>query len=145
MNKAISIDPGISKCGLIVADINSKKVCEAEVIKSENLIKYIKMIYQDEQQLQLIIGNGTSSSYFINKLNQFIPNLIIAEEKNSTYRAKQRYYEIFPLEGLKYFLPREIFILNKNLDALAALVILEDYYDCKFEMDKKISIKTWLK
>ena len=103
------------------------------------------MIYQDEQQLQLIIGNGTSSSYFINKLNQFIPNLIIAEEKNSTYRAKQRYYEIFPLEGLKYFLPREIFILNKNLDALAALVILEDYYDCKFEMDKKISIKTWLK
>ena len=145
MNKAISIDPGISKCGLIVAYINSKKVCEAEVIKSENLIKYIKMIYQDEQQLQLIIGNGTSSSYFINKLNQFIPNLIIAEEKNSTYRAKQRYYEIFPLEGLKYFLPREIFILNKNLDALAALVILEDYYDCKFEMDKKISIKTWLK
>ena len=145
MNKAISIDPGISKCGLIVADINSKKVCEAEVIKSENLLNYIKMIYQNEQQLQLIIGNGTSSSYFINKLNQFIPNLIIAEEKNSTYRAKQRYYEIFPLEGLKYFLPREIFILNKNLDALAALVILEDYYDCKFEMDKKISIKTWLK
>ena len=145
MNKAISIDPGISKCGLIVADINSKKVCEAEVIKSENLINYIKMIYQDEQQLQLIIGNGTSSSYFINKLNKFIPNLIIAEEKNSTYRAKQRFYEIFPLEGLKYFLPREIFILNKNLDALAALVILEDYYDCKFEMDKKISIKTWLK
>ena len=145
MNKAISIDPGISKCGLIVADINSKKVCEAEVIKSENLLNYIKMIYQNEQQLQLIIGNGTSSSYFINKLNQFIPNLIIAEEKNSTYRAKQRYYEIFPLEGLKSFLPREIFILNKNLDALAALVILEDYYDCKFEMDKKISIKTWLK
>ena len=145
MSKAISIDPGISKCGLIVADVNSKKVCSAEVIKSENLVIHLKMICQDKRQPQLIIGNGTSSSNYINKLSEFIPNLIIAEEKNSTYRAKQRYFEIFPLEGLKSFLPREIFILNKNLDALAALVILEDYYDCKFVMDKKISIKTWLK
>ena len=145
MSKTISIDPGISKCGLIVADVNSKKVCSAEVIKSENLVNRLKMICQDKRQPQLIIGNGTSSSNYINKLSEFIPNLIIAEEKNSTYRAKQRYFEIFPLEGLKSFLPREIFILNKNLDALAALVILEDYYDCKFEMDKKISIKTWLK
>ena len=145
MTQTISIDPGISKCGLIVADVNSKKVCSAEVIKSENLVNKLKMICQDKRQTQLIIGNGTSSSNYINKLSEFIPNLIIAEEKNSTYRAKQRYFEIFPLEGLKSFLPREIFILNKNLDALAALVILEDYYDCKFEMDKNISIKTWLK
>ena len=145
MSNAISIDPGISKCGLIVADVNSKKVCSAEVIKSEYLVNHLKMICQDKQQHQLIIGNGTSSSNYINKLSEFIPNLIIAEEKNSTYRAKQRYFEIFPLKGLKSFLPREIFILNKNLDALAALVILEDYYDCKFVMDKKISIKTWLK
>ena len=145
MSKTISIDPGISKCGLIVADVNSKKVCSAEVIESENLVNKLKMICQDKRQPQLIIGNGTSSSNYINKLSEFIPNLIIAEEKNSTYRAKQRYFEIFPLEGLKSFLPREIFILNKNLDALAALVILEDYYDCKFVMDKKISIKTWLK
>ena len=145
MNKAISIDPGISKCGLIVADLDFKKVCLAEVIKSGNLLTYLKKICQDKQQFQFIIGNGTSSSHYIKKLSNFAPNLIIAEEKNSTYRAKQRYFEIFPSEGLKIFLPREIFILNKNLDALAALVILEDYYNFKFEMDKNISIKTWLK
>ena len=74
-----------------------------------------------------------------------VPNVIIAEEKNSTFRAKQRYFEIFPLLGIKCFLPREIFILNKNLDALAALIIMEDYFQVKFDFSKKIKTKTWLK
>ena len=78
-------------------------------------------------------------------MNQLVPNLIIAEEKNSTYRAKQRYFEIFPLLGIRSFLPRELFILNKNLDALAALVIMEDYFQIKFDFSEQIKIKTWLK
>ena len=74
-----------------------------------------------------------------------MPNVIIAEEKNSTYRAKQRYFEIFPLKGFQYFLPREVFILNKNLDALAALIIMEEYFKFKFDVSEKIETKTWLK
>ena len=84
--------------------------------------------------------------FFLQKeLITFFPNLIIAEEKNSSYRAKQRYFELFPLKGIRSFLPREIFILNKNLDALAALIILEDYYKYKFDITEVIGIKTWLK
>ena len=78
-------------------------------------------------------------------MNQFEPDLIIAEEKNSTYRAKQRYFDIFPLIGIKCLLPREIFILNKNLDALAALIIMEDYYQVKFGFSENVKTKTWLK
>ena len=71
--------------------------------------------------------------------------MIIVEEKNSTYKAKKRYFEVFPLIGIKSFLPREIFILNKNLDAFAALIIMEDYYNCEFVFSKKICTKTWQK
>ena len=78
-------------------------------------------------------------------MSKLVPNIIIAEEKNSTYRAKQRYFEIFPLLGIKCFLPREIFILNKNLDALAALIIMEDYFQVKFDFSEKVDTKTWLK
>ena len=145
MSRVIAIDPGLSKCGLIIADIKEKKVYEAVVIKSNLLLKYVKDFYQNESPLQCLIGNGTSSKNYIKGLNQFAPNLIIAEEKNSTYRAKQRYFEIFPLLGMKCFLPREIFILNKNLDALAALVIMEDYFNIKFDVSEKIKTKTWLK
>ena len=145
MSRVIAIDPGISKCGVILADIKEKKVYEAVVIKSLQLLKYVKKKSQNEKNLQFLIGNGTSSKNYIKDLNQLSPNVIIAEEKNSTYRAKKRYFEIFPLIGIKCFLPREIFILNKNLDALAALIIMEDYFQFKFTFSKKINTKTWLK
>ena len=145
MSKVLAIDPGISKCGVTIADIKEKKVYEAVVINSNLLIKYVKKKYQSEKNVQLLIGNGTSSKNYIKYLNQLEPNLIIAEEKNSTFRAKERYFEIFPLRGIKCFLPREIFILNKNLDALAALIILEDYFNIKVDDSEKINTKTWQK
>ena len=145
MSRVIAIDPGLSKCGVILADIEEKIVYEAVVIKSDLLLKYVQKKYLSEKNVQLLIGNGTSSKNYIKYLSQFGPELIIAEEKNSTYRAKQRYFEIFPLKGLQFFLPREIFILNKNLDALAALIILEDYLNCKFDVNANIETKTWQK
>ncbi len=145
MSRVIAIDPGMSKCGLIVADISEKKVYEAVVINSYLLFDYVKKKYQNEKNLQLLIGNGTSSKSYIKALKKLVPNLIIAEEKHSTYRAKQRYFEIYPLMGIKSFFPREIFILNKNLDALAALIIMEDYYQVKFDFSEKVKTKTWLK
>ena len=145
MNKVVAIDPGISKCGIVVADIKNKKVFRAQVIQSKNLLTVAEKIYKSENKPEFLIGNGTSSQKYVNDLVELIPNLLIVEEKNSTFRAKQRYFEIFPLRGFKSYLPREIFILNKNLDALAALVIMEDYYQYKFKMSELINTKTWLK
>ncbi|MDC3118177.1 hypothetical protein OA503_00740 [Prochlorococcus sp. AH-716-K03] len=144
MSRVIAIDPGISKCGLIVADIKEKKVYEAIVIQSHLLLKYVKK-YLNDNDAKFLIGNGTSSKNYVEDLNHLVPDLIIAEENNSTFRAKQRYFEIFPIRGIKYFLPREIFILNKNLDALAALIIMEDYFNFKFDISEQIKTKTWLK
>ena len=145
MSRVVGIDPGISKCGVVVADIKEKKVYEAIVIKSNLLLKFLKKNYQNENNLEFLIGNGTSSKNYVKELRYLFPKLIIAEEKNSTYRAKQRYFEIFPLRGIKCFLPREIFILNKNLDALAALIIMEDFFKCKFDFSQKVDIRTWQK
>lgn len=145
MSKIIAIDPGLFKCGVIVADLKQKKVLKALVIQSNYLLRFVKKKYKNDENLQVLIGNGTSSKKYINALSEIVSNLIIAEEKNSTFRAKGRFFEIYPLKGLKNFLPREIFILNKNLDALAALVIIEDYYNCKFVISNKIDTKTWLK
>ena len=85
------------------------------------------------------------ANIFHNEIYFFKKEIITFEEKNTTYRAKERYFEIFPIRGLKFLLPREIFIINKNLDAISALLILEDYCKIKFTLDKNIDFKTWLK
>ena len=145
MHKLISIDPGKCKCGLVLVDINKKQVDQAIVLNTEFLPNYVKNLKNVENISKVIIGNGTTSKENVEKL-EFIKNdLIIFEEKNTTYRAKKRYFELFPIKGLKMLLPKELFILNKNLDAVSALIIVEDYCHDKFNFSKDVDIKTWLK
>ena len=145
MPRVITIDPGKSKCGLVLADINEKKVYKAIVLKSELLENYVRNLISSEDISQIIIGNGTSSREIKEKLNFFKKAIITFEEKNTTFRAKARYFELFPINGLKFLMPREVFILNKNLDAISALIILEDYCKMKFTLNQNIDFKTWLK
>ena len=145
MIKLISIDPGKSKCGLVLAEITEKKVYKAIIVKSELVEDYVRNLSVVEDISKIIIGNGTTSRSIREKLDFFKKDIIIFEEKNTTYRAKARYFELFPISGLNFLIPREIFILNKNLDAISALVILEDYCKMKFALKPDLDIKTWLK
>ena len=145
MTRVITIDPGKSKCGLVLAEVSEKKVYKAIILKSERLENYVRNLIAVEDISQIIIGNGTTSKEIREKLYFFKKEIITFEEKNTTYRAKARYFEIFPISGLKFLIPREVFILNKNLDALSALIILEDFCKTKFTLNQNIDFKTWLK
>ena len=145
MTKYISIDPGSYKCGLIFADFKSKIVLKAIVIESRYLVQSIKTFIGKDKNIKVLIGNGTSSNHHVKSLGFLENNLTIVEEKNTTFRSRQRYFELFPVKGIKRFLPRDIFLQNINLDAISALVILEDYLNCKFTLNYDHLSKTWLK
>ena len=145
MPRVLTIDPGKSKCGLVLAEISEKKVYEAIILKSELLENYVRNLIAAEDITQIIIGNGTTSREIREKLYFSKKEIIIFDEKNTTYRAKARYFELFPISGLKFLMPREVFILNKHLDAISALIILEDYSKTEFTLNQNIDFKTWLK
>ena len=145
MIKLISIDPGKCKCGLVLADLYQKRVDQAVVLNTTFLPQYVETLNSTENISKVIIGNGTTSRQNIEKLKFLKKKLVVFEEKNTTFRAKKRYFELFPIKGLKILLPKEIFLLNKNLDAVSALIILEDYCNDKFNFSEDIEIKTWLK
>ena len=145
MLRVISIDPGKYKCGLVLAEISEKKIYKAIIVKSESLVDYVRNLNNVEDISKVIVGNGTKSNEIIQKLDFFKKEIIIFEEKNTTFRAKARYFELFPIRGLKLLIPREVFIINKNLDAISALIILEDYCKMKFTLNQNIDFKTWLK
>ena len=55
MSRVIAIDPGMSKCGVTIADMKDKKVYEALVIKSHQLMNFVNKKYQEEKTLQFLI------------------------------------------------------------------------------------------
>ena len=122
-----------------------KKVYKAIIIKSELVQEFVRNLNTVQDISKIIIGNGTTSKEIREKLDFFKKDIIIFEEKNTTYRAKSRYFELFPISGFKFLIPREFFIINKNLDAISALIILEDYCKIKFTLDQNADFKTWMK
>ena len=61
MARVVAIDPGKSKCGLVLAEISEKKVYKAIIVKSELLENYLRNLIIAEDIEQIIIGNGTTS------------------------------------------------------------------------------------
>jgi len=68
MPRVITIDPGKSKCGLVIAEISEKKVYKAIILKSESLENYVRHLIDAEDISQIIIGNGTTSKEIREKL-----------------------------------------------------------------------------
>ena len=80
MAKVISIDPGKSKCGLVLAEIIEKKVYKAIILKSELLEDYIRSLNNSEDISKIIIGNGTTSKEIRKRLDFFKKEIISVEE-----------------------------------------------------------------
>ena len=97
MARVVIIDPGKSKCGLVLAEISEKKVYKAIILKTELLENYLRNLITAEDVAQIIIGNGTTSTEIREKLHFFKKEIITFEEKNTTYRAKARYSNFFQL------------------------------------------------
>lgn len=144
MTRLIAIDPGNSKCGLLLVDKELGIVIEGKVVKNTSVIDLINT-WDKESSIDLIVlGNGTTSLYWKSEIKKktSIP-IKLFEEKNTTLRARNRYWELWPKNFFLRFLPKGMILPAENLDAIAALVLMEDYLDLKLNWPKKVSFKIW--
>jgi len=145
MSIFISIDPGKKKCGLLLADSKSGNVIEAG-ISSLNKFSHIVSLWNEDYEIsKIIIGDGTNCKYIENVLKQRnIFNFDYVNERGSTLKARFRYWEIWPPNYFISWLPKETLFPPENLDAVVALILLEDFLKYTFIWPKKVSIKIWL-
>ena len=144
MSIYISIDPGNKKCGLLLADIKSGKVIEAGITSLNHFANLVSLWNEVHKVSTIVIGDGTNCKYVENELKQKnISNINFVNEKGSTLRARFRYWEIWPPNFFMRWLPREMLFPPDNLDAIVALILLEDFLKYKFIWPKQVDIKIW--
>ena len=140
----ISIDPGNKKCGLLLADIKSRKVIKAGIASLDRFSDLISCWNEDYNLTKIIIGDGTNCKYIKNELKQKqFSDLNFVNEKGSTLKARFRYWEIWPPNYFIRWLPKEILFPPANLDAIVALILLEDFLKYRLIWPIKVNIKTW--
>ena len=144
MSFYISIDPGKKKCGLLLANIQSGKVIEAGIASLNKCYDLVSFWNENYNIRKIIIGDGTNCKYIKNELkrkNLFDINYV--NEKGSTLRARFRYWEIWPPNYFIRWLPKEILFPPENLDAIVALILLEDFLKISLNWPEKVDIKIW--
>ncbi len=142
MNTIISIDPGTEKCGLLLADVDNKIVLDCKVLKKESVLDLLKRWFKAHTVELIILGNGTNSRFWYSEILslKFTPVKLVPE-KGTTLRARDRYWQIYPPNCLMRFIPRTMLLPPKDLDAIAALVLLEDYLQEKVRWPEKIDFR----
>ncbi len=142
MNFFVSIDPGYFKSGIILSDISRKLVLKGEVVKSELLADLIIEWSAQYEINKIILGNGTSSNYIFNQLERKdFSNIQLVDERETTLRAKYRFIELWPPIWPLNLIPKSLRIVRTNLDAVAALLLLEDFLGYQLIWDKRPSFK----
>ncbi len=140
MKRVLAIDPGLQKCGLILADIDSNYVLEAAVMYKFKVMNQINLWINQYSFEEIILGNGTNSKYWLNLLRVQAPVKVV-EERGTTLRARERYWEVFPPRHLGRLIPKGLRYPPKSLDAIAAMVLLEDYLQIRLIWPDQIQIR----
>ena len=120
-----AVDPGRSKCGLVLADCSQGEIKDALVVLADDTRTQLERWHQHTPLATLVIGDGTSSKAWQQQLQHLAPMRIV-KEAGTTLRARDRYWQIWPARGWRRFLPKGLQLPPSELDGIAALVLLED-------------------
>lgn len=126
----LSIDPGSDKVGYCVVyyDCSHGEMGVAYLAEVHRIFKRLCQNVENPPQA-VVMGNGTAASVvcrLYNDLELEIP-MRFAEEKNTTYKARARYFSEHPPTGLWKIVPIGLQLPPCPIDDYAAWLIGERY------------------
>jgi len=144
MRNIISIDPGNQKCGLLLADLAKLSVISGKIVRKSYVISLLKDWINTHDIDLILLGNGTTSKYWKTELySNNINPVELVDEARTTLRARGRYLELSPPKFPGSLFPKTLLLPPSNLDAVVALILVEDFTKKKLEWKKPIEIKIW--
>ena len=140
MSKLNSIDPGKEKCGLLLVDIEEEIVLDGKVVYQFAVIDLITDWIAQGDLNGMLLGNGTTSAYWKKKFDA-ISQVELVEERGTTLRARTRFWELWPPGFFLSLVPKGLLIPPNPLDAVAALILLENHLERKFSWEGNPNFK----
>ncbi len=119
----LAIDPGRSKLGVAVLDLEGNVIEKCLVSKAEMSDEFSRIVTTHSPQI-IGIGDGTGSEWTNTLLTSLgYSDVRIIPEKNTTLEARELAWKENPPGGLYRLLPKLFWPTPADLDAWAAVVI----------------------
>ena len=125
----LGFDPGRDKCGVAVMS-EDRQLLYHEVLVSESALAKIVSLQKQFSIELLVMGDQTTSKQWRQQLEFQLPASVIikmVDERYSSLEARDRYWEIYPPQGLQRLIPRGMRIPPRPIDDLVAILLIERY------------------
>ncbi len=125
----IGFDPGRDKCGIAVRNEQGHFPYH-QVVNSEDAIATLQSLCQQFPIEQFVMGNQTTSKQWKQQLEKEISTaipIVMVDERNSTLEARDRYWEMYPPQGLTRLIPQGMRVPSRPIDDIVAILLIERY------------------
>ncbi|PAX47899.1 pre-16S rRNA-processing nuclease YqgF [Brunnivagina elsteri] len=125
----LGFDPGKDKCGVAVMGLD-RQLCYHEVIPSADATSVIKQLRDKYPITLLVMGDQTTSKRWKKDLQSHLGeqfNIILVDERYSTLEARDRYWQMYPPQGLNKLLPQGMRQPPRAIDDIVAILLIERY------------------
>ena len=121
-------DPGKDKCGIAIVTLEGEAI-RHEVIASDSAIATLQNWIQTYEIQSLILGDQTGSKKWRSRIVEALPNLqiITIDERFSSQQARDRYWDMYPAQGLQKLVPLGMRTPPRPIDDIVAIILVERY------------------
>ncbi|NJL20043.1 MAG: pre-16S rRNA-processing nuclease YqgF [Leptolyngbyaceae cyanobacterium SM1_3_5] len=126
----LGFDPGRQKCGFAIMGLDRNLFYHA-VIAAGDAIATIQTLRSQYPISILVMGDQTSAREWKQKLLDLPDPLrvVLVDERYSTLEARDRYWQMFPPKGLSRLLPIGLRVIDRPIDDIVAILLIERYLE----------------
>lgn len=126
IRRVLAIDPGRQKCGMAVLD-GEGGLIERRIVSRGELPEIVRDWCDHYQPDLLLLGTGTGSRDLLQPLGALPVPLRRVPERETTRRARHRYFADHPPRGWRRLIPRSLQTPAVPVDDYAAWIIAERF------------------
>lgn len=127
----LGFDPGRQKCGLAVMGLD-RCLYYHKVVQAAEAIATIQTLQQQYPISFLVMGDQTSAKEWRQQIIAGLTDplrILPVDERYSTLEARDRYWQMYPPQGLAKLVPQGIRTLPRPIDDIVAILLIERYLE----------------
>lgn len=124
----LGFDPGRDKCGIAVMD-RGRSVLFHEVVPASEAINTVVSICQEFPLELIVMGDQTTSTQWKQQLSHCLNSISIVQvdERYSSLEARDRYWQLYPPQGLSRLIPQGMRVPPRPVDDIVAIILVERF------------------
>ncbi|CDN12307.1 MAG: pre-16S rRNA-processing nuclease YqgF [Richelia sp.] len=125
----LGFDPGRDKCGVAVMGLD-RQLYNHQVVTAEEAVATINTLQQKFPISLMVMGDQTTAKKWQQLLQENLlkpVNIIMVDERYTSFEARDRFWQMYPPQGLTKLLPPGMRNPPRPIDDIVAILLIERY------------------